>query len=431
MNATRSLMLLTLFSFGCGERGSDPSQQSPSDTEEETIPTDTGTGADAVPVDLAAVAIESGTHLSADAFEHHLSILADDDMEGRDNLTAGGARARAYLAQEMAAISLTPAGSDGYEQAFEQGVNLVGSIGGSDPTLANEVVIISAHYDHLGLADEASSQCHSGGGSDNVCNGAADNAAGCAAVLLLAEAILDFEVRPRRTILVIFWDAEEDGLLGSRHFVDTDPLVPASEVAAMFSLDIVGTELIPDAEMAFALGIDYSDDLRALVHATNSALDTPVYPASLTFDGGDGGRSDHRPFHDAGVPVIFYGSGSSPEYHTPADELDVVHTDLALMLMRHVLLMTVQLAQADARPAHHAARTPHIDDAVALRDFGRLVLANPSAVGLTDQGMINVLEGWIDDLEDYIADPPESEAQWNSYQRFIDQVILAVYTFLP
>ncbi len=76
-----------------------------------------------------------------------LSVLAADDMEGRDNLTRGGAKARAWLEGQMTDIGLEPMGTDRFEQAFAQGINLVGRIAGNDPALADEYVLVSGHYD--------------------------------------------------------------------------------------------------------------------------------------------------------------------------------------------------------------------------------------------------------------------------------------------
>lgn len=371
-------------------------------------------------------ALAAGAAITEAEFEGHLTILADDDMAGRGNLTAGGLLAREYLITQMEALELEPLGTEGYEQAFARGVNLVGRIEGSDPELADQYVLLGAHYDHLGTAGEAGSQC-SRQGSDSICNGAADNAAGVSAVLLLAQAFQDASIAPRRSILVAFWDAEEDGLLGSRYFVDEDPIVPLVDIVAVLNLDIVGTELVRGAQFAFALGVDYSTVLRQLVHDANGVLDSPVFPASLTFDGGSGGRSDHKPFLDHDVPVIFYGSGSSPEYHTPADELAVVHSDLALMLIQHVVWAAFELAHVDGRPDLVRPREPHIDDAIALHAFGEKVLEDPAAVGLDDDFLVEMLGDWMTRLEEYIVTPPETEAEWLEYQRFIDEIVTMVY----
>jgi hypothetical protein len=371
-------------------------------------------------------AVAAGATIDPAAFEADLAVLAADDMAGRDNLTPGGERARDWLRDRLSTLGLEPSGTDGFDQPFADGVNLIARIPGTD--LADEVVVLGAHYDHLGTSTDPGSGCVALDG-DTICNGAADNAAGVVATLRIAEAVLAADLRPRRTLLVALWDAEEDGLLGSRHFVDDEPLVDLDDVVAAFSTDQIGTRMVPGAELGLALGVDHATVLRELIHADDATLGTSVYPVSLTFDG-NGGRSDHKPFHDAGVPVIFFGSGSTPTYHTPADEVDTVDADLAVMLARQVLLAAWDLAARDDRPVHLAEHQPSLDDAIALRDLGRLVLADPAAVGLDDPTVIAVLEGWMAQLEAYVATPPATPAAWADYDAFVQQILAAVYAFL-
>jgi hypothetical protein len=380
------------------------------------------------PTGYRPIALALAGELSAGNIGQHIETLAADDMEGRDNLSEGGARARSYLIEQMTEIGLATLSDNSYERPFNDGVNLVGLIPGQDDSLGDELVLISAHYDHLGQASDPESQC-SAVGDDDICNGASDNAAGTAVVLEIARVIAASDVPRRRLIAVVFWDAEEDGLLGSRHFVDSGPF-DLEDIVGMFSIDSVGTRIIPGADSALALGMDYSRGLRELIHANNEALGTVVYPVSMNFDGGEGGRSDHKPFQEEGVPVGFFGSGSSPEYHTPADEPAVVDTELALMLARNALVTTLDLSNQDSRPEFLDEREPHIDDAVALRDLGELVLADPEAVGLTDDALVGLLQDWVDDLNAYIDDPPETEAEWATYQSLIDTILTAVYAFL-
>ncbi len=408
----------------CSDDGTDPAVE-PAEVSETETSADAASDGETTPAHRAA-AEAAGASFTEAEFEEHLNVLASDEMAGRGNQTPGGRLAADYLVAEMEALGLEPIGTDGYEQEFPQGVNLLGRIEGSDPTLAGEYVLLGAHYDHLGTAGQPGSQC-SRQGSDTICNGAADNAAGVSAVLLLARAFQDANIPPRRSVVVAFWDAEEDGLLGSTYYAEEDATVPLSDIVAVLNLDIVGTELVEGAEFAFALGVDYSTALRQVVHEANNTLGTRVFPASLTFDGGGGGRSDHKPFLDRDVPVIFYGSGSSPEYHTPADELEVVHSDLALMLMRQVVWTAFELAHIDERPDLVRPREPHIDDAIALHAFGEKVLEDPAAVGLDDEFLVTMLSEWMTRLEGYIESPPETEAEWLEYQRFIDEIVAMVH----
>lgn len=376
----------------------------------------------------AAAASVDPARLGAD-----LATLADDSMEGRDNLTAGGERARTWIAGRMAAIGLEPMGTDGFAQAFDKGVNLVGRIPGNDPALAGEYVIVSGHYDHLGVVGAAGSQCRTRASApgDTVCNGAADNAAGVAATLAVAEALAGSEFGTRRSILVAFWDAEEDGLLGSRHFADSEPLVPLDAVAAMFSVDNVGAYIIPGVEDSFAIGTEYAIGLREIVAAVNDETGFTQWPVSSFFVGSEtGGRSDHLPFRLREVPVIFFGSGSPPEYHTTRDELAVVSLAKLAAITRHVTLVTADVANDDTRPAFDAAPVPQLDDARALLALGEVVLADPAAVGFGDPFAVDLLRGWVTQLEAHVANPPQTAEEWAAYERFVKSIITVVYQFI-
>lgn len=371
--------------------------------------------------------------IGADWLESRLGILAADDMEGRGNLRPGGAKAREWLKAQMAEIGLEPMGNDGYEQAFDEGINLVGRIPGKDPALADEYVLVSGHYDHLGVVGEPGSQCRESAQApgDTICNGAADNAAGTIASLAAANALAHSELGTRRSILVVLWDAEEDGLLGSYHFADDDPLVPLEKIVAMYSVDNVGAYIIAGVDDSFAIGTEYSDGLREQVKAVNAETGLNFWPVSSFFVGSDtGGRSDHLPFRLHDVPIIFFGSGSPPQYHTPADELGIVSLEKLQKITRHVALMTADLANADGRPAFVSEPRPQLDDARALVALGQVVLADPAALGLDDPSLIGILETWMADLDNYLDNPPQTDEEWASYELFVKSIITAVYGFI-
>jgi Zn-dependent M28 family amino/carboxypeptidase len=324
-------------------------------------------------------------------------------------------------------------GSNGFEQPFEQGVNLAGRIAGNDPLLGDEYVVVSGHYDHLGVVGAPRSQCRASARApgDTICNGAADNAAGSVATLAVANALAHSRLGTRRSILIVFWDAEEDGLLGSRYFADQEPLVPLEQIVAMYSVDNVGGYIIQGVEDSFAIGTEYATGLREKVAAVNTETGFTQWPVSSFFVGSDtGGRSDHLPFRLHGVPIIFFGSGSPPEYHTPADEIDVVSIDKLEQIARHVTLMTADVANDEGRPAFVDAPSPQLDDARALLALGRVVRADPAALGLDDPVLIAVLDGWITRLERYIANPPTTDAGWNAYLDFVKEIITIVYSVI-
>src|SRR5581483_3518130 len=137
----------------------------------------------------------------------------------------GGHAAAVYLAQQFEKYKLAGGASPtSYFQVFSnQYRNLLGLLEGSDPTLREQVIVVSAHYDHVGYGNSQNSY----GPIGFIHNGADDNASGDAGLLELVEAFTKLEQRPKRTILFAMWDGEEGGLLGSKHWV-ANPTLPLS-----------------------------------------------------------------------------------------------------------------------------------------------------------------------------------------------------------
>ena len=240
-------------------------------------------------------------------------MLASDDLGGRDNLTDDSVATQDYLFGQLAEFT-EPAyegtGIDGYLQEFDEGTNMIGVIPGGD--LAEEFVVIGAHYDHVGT------NCPTSDPADDICNGATDNAAGVAAALTAAREVA--AAGPRRTIIVALWDAEEDGLLGSAYYA-TDPVVPPESTVAYVNFDIQGSDLLPSiANPTIAVGAETGgrDDGRGGDPAAGtSTLDTPLL--SVVFGQG---RSDHVSFIANGVPSVFFTDATNACYHTAQDDLD-------------------------------------------------------------------------------------------------------------
>lgn len=243
--------------------------------------------------------------------EDVLASLADDAMEGRAHQSPGSERAQAYLVVQLAQIAEPLV--DGYRQTFDQGTNLLGIIPGGD--LADEHLILGAHYDHLGR------DCPSAVPGDHICNGATDNAAGVAAVLEIARRIAA-DGPPRRSVVIALWDAEEVGLLGSRHYLE-DPVVPLESTVAYLNWDITGANLLPSlTDVTVLIGAETGGD-RLVEAARAATAGSPLDHLLLSLLFGQG-RSDHAPFAAAGVPVAFFSDATSGCYHTAQDDLDAV-----------------------------------------------------------------------------------------------------------
>lgn len=242
-----------------------------------------------------------------------VTLLAHDSMEGRAAGTPGAAKARGWLAAELARAGLE-ALPGGFERPFTlvqsgrtlEAANVAGVVRGR--TRPGRVIILSAHYDHLGVR----------GGQ--TFNGADDNASGVAAVLGIARWLVAH--RPESTVLVVFFDAEELGLRGSRAFV-ADPPVPLTEVALELNLDMVGRNARDELWIA---GTSRWPALRPLAEAVPARNGIRI---RLGHDrpgvGGEDdwtGSSDHGAFHDAGVPFLYFGEEDHPDYHRPTDDVE-------------------------------------------------------------------------------------------------------------
>ena len=215
--------------------------------------------------------------------------------------------------------------------------NVVGKLTGSDPELADEWVVLGAHYDHVGVDPRG-----------RVGAGADDNASGTAALLEIAEALAADP--PRRSVLVCAFAAEEDGLVGSKALVD-DPPVPVDRMAAMLNMDMVGRG---KASEVVVLGTEQNPKLARLLPEARKLAKTGV-KTIVTGKGQDlFQRSDHYSFHAAGVPALFFFEGlpisDNEDYHTWRDTLDLVDIDKVFNTTRLVFNTAWLLANRDERP---------------------------------------------------------------------------------
>ncbi len=236
--------------------------------------------------------------------------------------------------------------------------NVVGLLGGSDPELRDEWVIVCAHFDHEGV-DGA-----------RVFNGADDDASGVAGLLEIAEAYARAAragIRPRRSILFAAWNAEERGLLGAWAYTER-PLAPLSDTVAVLNMDMIGrNEAVParggrrfrglPAQTAASnrnavnvLGYSFSDDLRR----SAAAADAGDVTVRFRYDDSASNllrRSDHWPFLASGVPALFVHTGLHPDYHTERDRPETLDYEKMARVVQWVHELGWNLANADGRPA--------------------------------------------------------------------------------
>ena len=185
--------------------------------------------------------------------------------------------------------------------------------------IANETIIIGAHYDHLGYGQFDPSAPEALGG--RIHPGADDNASGTAAMLELARRYASRGTPPRRRMVFIAFCAEESGRIGSRHYALKAPIFPIKDTVAMINFDMVGR--LRDDELGIAGNESAKEFGDLLVGADAKSplklrLSGPVYP----------GDSDHASFSSVGVPILYICTGSHDDRHTPADTADKINYEV-------------------------------------------------------------------------------------------------------
>ena len=192
--------------------------------------------------------------------------------------------------------------------------NVAALLPGSDPALADEVLIIGAHYDHLGLGGEGSLDPDARG---VVHNGADDNASGTSGLIEIARLLSQSDRRPARSVLFLAFTAEEKGLWGSSHYV-RNPLLPIGQSIAMLNMDMIGRL---EGRTLVVEGVGTAEEWTDILLAANQSTARPLSIA-VTPDGF--GPSDHSSFYGEGLPVLHFFSNTHVDYHRPSDDWDKV-----------------------------------------------------------------------------------------------------------
>ncbi len=223
---------------------------------------------------------------------------------------------------------------------FADTVNLAGTLPGRGQ-LANDVVVLGAHYDHLGYGGEGSMKPN----VHAVHPGADDNASGTVAVLLAAERLRDQlrETQNRRTIIFALFSAEEVGIAGSSYFVANAP-VQMERVVAMVNLDMVGA--LRD-EKLIAFGADSAPQWRDLIDRANAEV-----KLKITSTGDGYGPSDQTSFYAAHIPVLHFFTGAHERYHTPDDKPDTLNYPGAVRVVELTAAVVAPLARGEVTPQY-------------------------------------------------------------------------------
>jgi Zn-dependent M28 family amino/carboxypeptidase len=228
-----------------------------------------------------------------------------------------------------------------------EGKNVIAILEGSDPVLKNECVVLSAHYDHIGIA-----------ANGDVNNGADDNGSGTVALLEIADAFTKLKKNPKRSVVFLWDTAEEKGLFGS-DFYSRNPVFPLEKTLADINLDMVGCSAEKDPEKDVKLEnslcgkngvyiISGKQSSELLKISDNVCKELNLIPsdalskALLT-------RSDYYHFYKNGIPVLGVTTGLHEDYHQPSDELDKIDYNKMKRVTEFAFLVTYKVANQDKR----------------------------------------------------------------------------------
>ena len=288
----------------------------------------------------------------------NLTIIAADDMEGRETGSEGQKKAGRYLIEQYQKNGIPfPKGATSYYQPIPAAFlnakykenlpdseNIWAFIEGSEKP--DEIVVVSAHYDHVGVKN------------GEIHNGADDDGSGTVALVEIAKAFEKAKKEghgPKRSILILHVTGEEHGLHGSR-FYSENPLFPLANTVADVNIDMIGRhdELHPnDSNYIYLIGSDYlSTDLYNICEETNKA-NTKLALDYKYNDRKDPNRfyyrSDHYNFAKNGVPSVFLFSGIHEDYHKPGDDVDKIEFDVLTKRTQLAFAIAWEIANRDKR----------------------------------------------------------------------------------
>ena len=301
----------------------------------------------------------------------HIEILSSDSLEGRETGKPGQKMAAHYIANHFKNIGIPAFKRNTYFQKFKvksqrhvckcddcdltffkrifksnqtiRGENVLGYIEGTD--LKDELIIITAHYDHLGKHDSL------------IFNGADDDASGVAGAMEIAEAFMIAKKEgygPRRSILIMPVSGEEKGLLGSEYYTD-NPIYPLENTIANLNIDMIGRldDWHDNGNYVYLIG---SDRLSLELHNLNEEINAKYIGLDLDYRFNEEEdpnryyyRSDHYNFAKNNIPVIFYFNGIHEDYHRPSDTIEKLDFNKIETITKLIFLTAWELANRDER----------------------------------------------------------------------------------
>lgn len=305
------------------------------------------------------LSITYASTITAKELSDHLYIYASDEFEGRNTGQPGQKKAVEYLKSFYVNKEIkSPINENDYFQEvpasfmnklirsgkLKDSENVLAYIEGSEKS--EEIIVISAHLDHVGVEKGA------------IYNGADDDGSGTVAILEIAEAFQRAQMEgngPKRSILFLHVTGEEKGLLGSRYYTE-NPIFPLANTIANLNIDMIGRideRHLENPNYIYLIG---SDKLSSELHVISEETNKKYIQMDLDYKYNDDNdpnrfyyRSDHYNFAKVNIPIIFYFNGTHKDYHRPTDTPDKINYELLESRTRLIFHTAWELANREDR----------------------------------------------------------------------------------
>ncbi|GAA4231488.1 M28 family metallopeptidase [Postechiella marina] len=305
----------------------------------------------------SSLVIDYAKSITKEELKEALYIYASNDFEGRKTGASGQKKAVEFIKKYYVNNNIpSPIANGDYFQKIPEAYFKGRASGDSENVMAyikgsekpNEVVIISAHLDHIGVTKDGL-----------INNGADDDGSGTVALLEMAEAFklaADKGHGPKRSVLFLHVTGEEIGLFGSKYYVEENPIFPLKNTVADLNIDMIGRIDDKHKNNSNYLYLIGSDKLSKELHNISEAVNNKYFNINFdyTFNEDDDPnrfyyRSDHYNFAKNNIPVIFYFNGTHDDYHKPTDTPDKIEYDLLEKRTRLIFHTAWELANRDER----------------------------------------------------------------------------------
>jgi aminopeptidase YwaD len=224
------------------------------------------------------------------------------------------------------------------EQVKARTGNVIGYIEGNDPNLKSEVIVIGAHYDHLGWGGENSLY---EGNDKKIHHGADDNASGTTGVLEIAQKLSSNKDLLKRSVLLICFTGEEEGLIGSSYFTNSS-IFSKLNIVTMINMDMIGRM---ESDKLIINGTGTSSNWVKELDEINKK-----YSFTMSYIPDGYGPSDQSSFYSKNIPVLFFFTGLHPDYHRPSDTYDKINSEGEEKVAKFVYDLTLSIGTSDKKP---------------------------------------------------------------------------------